>query len=472
MRFAFRILIALCLCAGVAAADVIVLKSGRRITATNVIEEGDRVYYETRAGRLSFPKSAVERIERGAFSESAASAEEPVRAPEPAFQGSFDDLTRAVIRDGAIDREFLARLEQETRSGDSVAQQRVAAGQHIAAQFELRRGDINRAMDHYRRGLTFAPDHLGLLHQLSYLHLRRSEFSAALDHLERARRIAPDDADTAKLLGWAYRGANRIDKAVEEWKRALSLRRDPDVEAALENALRDEAEEKSYREGESRHFQVRYNGVSNPGLAREILRVLERHFNAIESELNFTPPDSIAVILYTEQAFADITRAPNWVGALNDGRIRVPVEGLSSVDSELSRVLKHELTHSFVRQKTHETCPTWLNEGLAQWMEGKRSDQLGAQLADLIEQRGALPAGVLEGSFLRLGSGGAEVAYALSLGMVEYMIRTHGVSDVQRLLDRILTAGSTEAALRSVYRLDYDELQKETAKYLKRTYGR
>jgi len=39
------------------------------------------------------------------------------------------------------------------------------------------------------------------------------------------------------------------------------------------------------------------------------------------------------------------------VGALNDGRIRVPVEGLTSMTEELARVLKHELTHSFVGQK-------------------------------------------------------------------------------------------------------------------------
>ena len=40
---------------------------------------------------------------------------------------------------------------------------------------------------------------------------------------------------------------------------------------------------------------------------------------------------------------------------------------------ELARVLKHELTHSFVGQKSHGRAPTWLQEGVAQWMEGRRS---------------------------------------------------------------------------------------------------
>src|SRR5258707_15353917 len=110
------------------------------------------------------------------------------------------------------------------------------------------------------------------------------------------------------------------------------------------------------------------------------------HFSAIEWELNYTPPEPIGVILYTRQAFADITRAPGWAGALNDGRIRVPVQGLTQLTPELSRVLKHELTHSFVRQKTHPAAPTWLQEGLAQWMEGKRS---GASAGLLLRVNGA-----------------------------------------------------------------------------------
>src|SRR5205807_10441065 len=130
-------------------------------------------------------------------------------------------------------------------------------------------------------------------------------------------------------------------------------------------------------------FKLRYSGASAPALARDVLRTLERHYSEIESELNFTPPESIGVILYTQDAFSDITKAPAWAGALNDGRIRVPVLGLTSVDAELSRILKHELTHSFIAQKTRSACmglaascairaPTWIQEVLAQWMERQR----------------------------------------------------------------------------------------------------
>ena len=120
------------------------------------------------------------------------------------------------------------------------------------------------------------------------------------------------------------------------------------------------------------------------------MRVLEEDFRDLESQLDFTPPDPIGVILYTGESFADITRAPSWVGALNDGRMRIPVQGLTAVTPELARVLKHELTHSFIGQKTHNRAPTWLQEGVAQYMEGRRSTGAAGALLNAAGQ-GELP---------------------------------------------------------------------------------
>ena len=248
------------------------------------------------------------------------------------------------------------------------------------------------------------------------------------------------------------------------------IRPDAEVARALEKAERDQQAESSYREGETRHFSLRYYGGAAPQLARSVLRVLEEHFEAISSELNFTPADPIGVILYTEQAFADITRAPGWVGAINDGRIRVPVQGLTSVSAELSRVLRHELTHSFIQQKTHGRCPVWLQEGIAQWMEGLRSGEPAILLVTAYERRTSLPLAALEGTWMNLQGGLAGYAYAWSLGVVEYIVATYGMGDIERLLDRVATEPSTEAAAREGLRMDYAELERETVKYLRRTY--
>lgn len=464
--------------AGAAAhADTIVLKNGRRILALNAREEGDKVKYETSAGEFSLPKSIVDHIEKGGAvprgdSPAAAAASLAITPPAMAATGGGTKIENGAVHDGAIDRDYIAKLEGAARGGGQRANMSAALGHHAAAQFELSRGDMEHALADERTALTYAPEEPALLMNVAYLHLRRSEYKQSLDYLERGRRFAPDNPDVAKLAGWAYYGMNKMDQAVAEWKRALALRADPEVQAALDKAQRDKQEEESYKENESSHFTLRYSGAAEPALARDVLRTLEAHFSAIESELNFTPPGSVGVVLYTQQAFADITRAPGWVGALNDGRIRVPVQGLSGVNPELSRVLKHELTHSFVGQKTRGHAPTWIQEGLAQWMEGKRSGENADDLMQIYKDGHAASLGRLEGSWMGLPSDAAGYAYAWALANVEYIVQTDGMGDIERILDHIGGGMQTEEALREVLHSDYSDLMQSTAEYLLKTYGR
>src|SRR5882672_7591290 len=471
--------VALLSMSGRAAADTIVLKNGRRIIALNAVEEGDKVKYLTSAGELSLPKSIVDHIEKGgavpmAGSPGADAANLAIAPPagQPIGGGDSDAIERAAVHDGAIDRPHIAKLEGEARAGTKQANFNAAMGHHAAASFEISHGDMEHALADERTALIYAPEEPALLMNVAYVHLRRSEYKQSLEYLERARRVAPDNPDVAKLEGWAYYGMNKLDQAVAEWKKALAFRPDAEVQAALDKAQRDKKEEENYKENESSHFTLRYSGAAAPALARDVLRTLEMHFSAIESELNYSPPDSIGVILYTQEAFADITKAPGWAGALNDGRIRVPVQGLTGVDQELSRILKHELTHSFIQQKTHGRAPTWIQEGVAQWMEGKRSDESAAVLVQVYAAGQSAPLSQFEGSWMRLPGPMASYAYAWALANVEYIVQTQGMGDIERILDRLATGTATEQAVHEVLHDNYDDLMKATSEYLKKNYVR
>jgi tetratricopeptide (TPR) repeat protein len=459
-----------------ASADTIVLKNGRRITAFNIVEAGDKVKYETSAGELSLPKSIIDHIEKGGSvpmpgARGADAASLAITPPAMESPAGGNEIAQSAVHDGAVDRVYIAKLEGQARGGGGAsADVPAAVAHHAAAMFELAHGDLERALADERTALTYAPQEPTLLMNVAYIHLRRSEYTQSLEYLERARRYAPDNPDVAKLEGWSYYGMNKMDQAVTEWKRALALHADPEVQAALDKALRDKQEEDSYRENESAHFNLKYSGAAEPGLARDVLRTLELHFAAIESELNFTPPDSIGVILYTQQAFADITKAPGWVGALNDGRIRVPVQGLTAMTPELSRVLKHELTHSFVGQKTRGRAPTWLQEGLAQWMEGQRSSQNAPALTQVYAAGHAAALGRLEGSWMNLNGDQAAYAYAWALANVEYLIEADGVGDIERILERIGSGEATESALREVLHGDYGDVSQATNDFLLKNY--
>jgi tetratricopeptide (TPR) repeat protein len=456
-----------------AAADTIVLKNGRRIVASNVVDDGLHVSYDTPAGQMTIPKSIVARIERDSFAyTSSAVTQPPISAPQIEPVRGYEDVEKLAVHDGSVDVAYIARLEMEARGNSRAAAEKVAAAHYAASQYLLAKGDTDAAIDHYRRALTFSPDSLGLLLNLSALYLRESQFSKALDPLEHARRVAPDSPDVAKLMGWAYYGANKMDLAVQEWTRSEKLRADPEVEAALAKAQRDKSEEESYREGETAHFSLKYNGVATPDLARGILHALEDDYNDLESQLDYTPREPVAVILYTNQAFADITRAPSWAGALNDGRIRIPVQGLSSVTPELARELRHELTHSFVGQKSLNRAPTWVQEGVAQWMEGRRSSQSAGELLNVLSRPDAPHLSQLEGSWMGLSGDSAFFAYAWSLAVVESIVQAGGISDVSRLVEHLATASSTEEALRESLHSSYDDIEHQTLVYLRHEYVR
>lgn len=476
MRIAASIAIALALTASCASADVIVLKNGNRIVAMNVTTDGDRVTYLTSAGQLSIPKSIVARIDRDDFSfasangASGASIAPPVSTPEIRPAAGYEEVTQKTVHDGGVDYAYIERLESGARAGSPETANKVAAAHYAAAQFFLSKGNTSSAIEQYRQGLEFAPNNFGLLMNLAALYLRDSQFSEALHPLQQAREVAPDSADVYKLMGWAYYGANKTGEAIEAWKQAVKLRADPDVVQALKKAEHDQAVESSYREGETAHFDLKYYGGAAPELARGILNALENDYNALESQLDYTPPQQIGVILYTGQAFADITRAPSWVGALNDGRIRIPVQGLTSVTPELAQELKHELTHSFVGQKTHYRAPTWMQEGLAQWMEGARSGAYAAFLVDS-SKNGTLPSlASLDGSWIGYSGDTARVAYAWSLAVIESTIDRGGIGDVNRLLDAVASAPSPEDAVKQSLNMSYDELQQQAVDYLNRAY--
>src|ERR1700704_6986831 len=100
--------LAVALCSMAVSADTIVLKNGHRISASNVIEVGDKIRYETSVGELSLPKSIVDHIEKGGGGPRGASAADNasnMAITPPAMDaagGHGAENERAGIHDGAI----------------------------------------------------------------------------------------------------------------------------------------------------------------------------------------------------------------------------------------------------------------------------------------------------------------------------------------------------------------------------------
>jgi tetratricopeptide (TPR) repeat protein len=455
-----------------ASADTIHLKNGRTILADHVRENGNRYEYDIGEDTYAIPKSVVDHVEAGggpvrtgASGPSGKLTELPEFVPAGSLANEAD-LLKGIVRDGKVDADALGKLEGNGKAELS------AAANFVAGKFEFEHGNIDQARRYFENALRFQPENATVLIYYASLLVRTGNAVQALTYARQAVNAAPQSADAYTVLGYAQQANGQTKEAIASWKRSLALRPDAAVQQFLDKAEREQSAESDFTQRESSHFVLHYEGKQTSETFREqILAALESDYDDLARDLGTPPHDNIQVTLYTEQAFFDVTRAPSWTGALNDGKLRIPISGLSSMTPELGRILKHELAHSFINQLSGGRCPTWLHEGIAQFEEPKSLGSDGAQLARLFKSEKNIPLNVLEGSFMQLSSVEAYVAYAESLAVVSYINDAYGMSDVQRILQRLSEGSSTEAALRSVIHSDYGQLQSELGKYLSDKYG-
>ncbi len=456
----------------VCAAEVIHLKNGRTIWADHVRETSTHIEYDLGDNTYAIPKSLVDRIDAGGsppvYASSQGSAMEAHDLPEfaPADNLKNDPaLIGKIIQDGRVDPDALSALEQ---AGNGTA---TADGYFIAGKHEFDHGNFSKARTYFEAALRFDSKNPTILNYYAALLVRTGNAAEALPYAERAVRAAPDSPDALTVLGYVQFAADRTPDAIRTWKHSLVLRPDAMVQKYLEKAQRDSTAEADFTQHESSHFTLRYEGKRTPDALRSQLVVtLESEYDDLVRELGIAPRNNIPVVLYTEQSFFDVTQAPSWSGAVYDGKLRIPINGLTSVTPELARVLKHELAHSFISQLSGGRCPQWLNEGIAQAVEPKRVSH-GQLLADLFRTQREIPLNALEGTFVQFSSAQASMAYEESLAAVQYISDTYGMSDLQRILERLGQGSSTEAALRTTIHSDYGQLEAEVGKYLIGKYG-
>ncbi len=447
-------------------ADTITLKNGNRIVADSVRESNGHVEYSIGENTYVISRSLVEKIEAGGVPTPAKADAAAIGLPPVHEQiEAGTDLVSRVIHNGQIDTGALLKIENE-----GVAQQSAVAN-YLAANFEEKRRNLDGAAHYMLVALVFMPGNAILLQNYASILLQLGRPAEALTYALQATQANSLSADAFALLGYAYYKNDRNRDAITAWQKSLQLHPDDNIKDALARVERESRAEAGFRQQESDHFVLRYEGSQAPeSLRNQVLAVLEAQYNVLRSDLGVSPRN-IYVSLYTGAAYFDVTQAPSWTSAMNDGKIRIPVSGMTEVSPELARVLRHELTHSFVRAIGHGHVPQWLNEGLAQIEEGRTTAPMGARLASLYASGNQVPLSQLEGFFTSYTTPEAVVAYAEGLAATEYIRTQFGMGDLARILARLGQGESVETALRSTIHAGYAELEAEVTIYLKRNYA-
>jgi tetratricopeptide (TPR) repeat protein len=451
-----------------ASAEEIYLKNGRTIWADHVVREGTRVTYEVGDNSYAISATLVDHVDARSTAPPPVSSEAkrdvPAFAPVDNFRSSYD-VTDKIIHGDRVDKEALAQIEKQGQA------EKTATAYYVAGKYEFEHGNFSDARTHFESALHSDPENPAILSYYAALLVRTGNTRDAVVYAEKAVRLVPDSPDALAVLGYAQFAADRNQDAIRSWTKSLAIRPDRSVQQYLAKAEHEERVEANFTQRESSHFTIRYEGKQTSESFRSgLIGTLEGDYDDLVRDFGISP-GSIPVVLYTDQAFFDVTQAAAWTGAVNDGKLRIPVRGMDSVSPDLARVLKHELAHSFINQLSAGRCPQWLNEGTAQVLEPKSLASSGSRLADLFRREREIPFNALEGSFMRFSGAEAILAYDESLAAVEYMTETYGMGDVQRILQMLGEGSSTETALRATIHSDYQQLDNDVRQYLIARYG-
>lgn len=381
----------------------------------------------------------------------------PLRAQEPEAESHAVAERRAeAIRQNnrAVEALDAGRLEEalEILEGAYRAAPKEAGIAKNLAEALRRRGDASiekrgydAARADYARAAELAPQQSTFALLEALVPYRRARWKEADVALARVIERYPHEAEAYLARGSCQVRLLDVKGAVQTWKSGLEVAPE---HIGLREAIERYGPEADY-EGElytdlTQNFVFNYH-LYEGDVARHaptLGRDLETAFVAAQKYfLDHFPRERIHVLVYTRGSFRRVTRVEGWVGGLYDGRIRVPVDRYTEERAHLQAVLRHELAHAFAHDLAGGAPPTWLDEGLAQILEGSSH----AAAANRLRAGGWPALSALRGPFLGLGDEGrVRAAYDAGLVLCSELERRYGRLALRDYLERIARARQAE----------------------------
>lgn len=351
----------------------------------------------------------------------------------------------------------------------------LAVAYSFVGERQMGKNLFDDAAANFDRAHELVPENSGYLLQKGVALYWGKHYDAALHELEQARTLGGDTQDLLYFIGRVQYDTGNLTGALETWEKALVVEPSSRIIRELaEKARRELPVESRMDKGYSSKFQISYDSDVKSAFADLILDTLEDAYNRIGTDLNYFPAARIPVILYTRKDYRAVVAGPDWSGGLYDGKIRLPVGGISGLTPLLKAVLFHEYTHVVVFELTSGNCPTWLNEGLAEIEGRKEYNPPMAELGKAAKSGEYLPFSRLAGSFSGFNAREVSLAYQQSYSMVNFMVSHYGWHKVKDILANLGAGMAIEPAIAkamSDYSLDYSAIVQEWQAYMQKEFG-
>jgi hypothetical protein len=260
---------------------------------------------------------------------------------------------------------------------------------------------------------------------------RPGEAQAALDP---ALRAHPNDPSLLGLAGVAAFQQDRIREAKSLLERSVKLRPNPTLEKLLARIQTEQASDESDDKAFGSRFVLRYDGDALPqAAARSLAAELDRELPAVSTQLGCQIRDRLTVVVKTRASYQAGGGVTSWAAGHYDGRIHVALEQGETVSARVRETIKHELVHACLARRGD--WPSWVQEGLAQYVSGRRLASHERQALAKLNGLGKLPSlEQLSGSWARLDGAGAQLAYGMALAAAELLFQESSGQGPRNLL--------------------------------------
>lgn len=256
-------------------------------------------------------------------------------------------------------------------------------------------------------------------------------------------------------LGELLKATGDLAGAVRSVERASRVRSDPFLRQLLESLKAEQQLESAFATQVVGRFDLRFRSgaaLSGPIAVGQILKSEWTRMARWFPSLNGAP------VVVDLLPYVDFARTYGYdILGLYDGKIRVPVYGVSRFSPPIVSILTHELAHAMIADATFDRAPSWLHEGLAQRLE-MRPERVN-RIGDLVRQRTYLSIASIE-EVLRSQPDRelVESAYVEAEWLVHFLERRFGRQAISRLLLAFRDGKSTEEAVLLATSLSVSEL--------------
>jgi len=188
-------------------------------------------------------------------------------------------------------------------------------------------------------------------------------------------------------------------------------------------------------------------------VADQISQELTRTHQQLTTLFGTIPPFRSSVRLLDEAAFYELTGAPAWTNAMFfRGEIIIPLSTSEPIDLDnLHRSVKHEYSHAVFSALSGGLIPGWIDEGLAQWIEGEENPALRNSLRTYLLKSDPVPMSLLQGGFTKLTPKLVPAAYAQSLIAVQALLKASGVESISEFLGLLRSGVSKDEAFQGTF---------------------